>query len=117
MALLIHTLYWLHWGLDVLFFVAGMSVIFHPMLWARIYLTIFLAQQLILNGCLITKIENAVQGHAGWSTSPNRFIMAELFKGPVVDVYKALFAVIILWQLYYITKEIKQWAYRSKSLV
>lgn len=107
--------YWLHWFLDVALFVAGMSLIFRPYLIARIYFTVFLAQQLVLNGCLMTKIQNHVASAHAYTTSPNKFIMAEVVHGPIIEVYKALFAVLVVWQGYYIVKEIKSWTITRQS--
>lgn len=104
----IYFVYWLHWGLDILFAVACLSIIFHPWLWARFYVLGFLAQQLILNGCLMSMIQNRVEQSAGWYTTKNQFIMAEVFNGPVVTVYKVAFLIVIAFQVYYIIKEI-QW--------
>jgi len=57
----------------------------------------------------MSMIENIVEAHAGWYTSPNQFIMAEMFHGPIVGAYKILFLIVVIWQLYYISKEIFLW--------
>jgi len=114
MGFWITSLYWLHWGLDILFVIACLSVIFKPKLWARIYLTGFLAQQLILNGCLMTLIQNKVQSGAGWTTGHNEFIMAYIVKEPFVTMYKIIFLIVIIIQMYYIIKEIKKWLKTKK---
>lgn len=109
-------IYYLHWALDGAFAAACLSVMFRPVLIARLYVTAFLGQQLILNGCLMTKIQNTIAAHAGYTTSKNQFIMAEVFHGPIVTAYKLLFLAVIIWQLYYITKEVSQWTIFRKFI-
>ncbi len=115
MVFWIHFIYWLHWGLDIAFVIACLGVIFHPHLLARLYVMVFLGQQLVLNGCLMSWLESKAEVAAGYHTMPNKFIMAEVFHGSVVTVYKALFLVVALWQLYYIIKEITSWIIKKKA--
>ncbi|MHB8600888.1 MAG: hypothetical protein ACYDER_29310 [Ktedonobacteraceae bacterium] len=115
MVFWIHFIYWLHWTLDILFVLACLSVIFHPVFLARLYILIFLGQQLVLNGCLMSWLENKAEAAAGWPTATNQFIMAEVLHGPIVTVYKFLFLTVAIWQLYEIIKEIKVWIEKKKA--
>jgi len=110
----IHFIYWAHWVLDITFALACLSVIFRPHILARLYVLIFLGQQLILNGCLMSLLENKAEAAAGWYTTKNQFIMAEVLHGPIVTAYKLLFLAVALWQLYEIIKEIQSWFTKSK---
>lgn len=111
----IHLIYWLHWTLDIAFALACLSVIFHPALIARLYVMVFLAQQLVLNGCLMSWLENKAEAAAGYRTLPNQFIMAEVLHGPVVTAYKVLFLVVAIWQVYEVIKEIRIWLTKKKA--
>jgi len=111
----IHTIYWLHWILDILFAVACLGVVFRPTLLARLYVFSFLAQQLVLNGCVMSWLQNKAEVAAGFKTLPNNFVMAELFHGTVITIYKILFLTVALWQFYYIMKDLYRWKIEKKA--
>jgi hypothetical protein len=104
----VQVVFYVHWALDILFALACLSVIFKPNIWARVYVTVFFAQQLILNGCIMTAIAGYVETKAGLIPDHNQFIMAYLTQGGFVVLYKLLFAVIIITQIIEIILTIKR---------
>lgn len=91
--------YYLHWFLMALVGVAGLSILHRPHTIARIYIVGFLAQQLILDGCIMTAWENKVKIGMGLEPRENEFIMAHVLNGQAVSIFKILFLVVILMQI------------------
>jgi len=73
---------------------------------ARLYVLAFLGQQLILNGCMMTWLEGQAEKAHGWPVPHNQFIMSYMLNGPLVWAYKALFLIVVVWQIIMIAKEI-----------
>lgn len=85
----------------ILVAVAAISLIVKPHILARLYIIGFLTQQLILDGCIMTAWENKVKVDAGFIPNKNEFIMEHVFANSlVIDLYKILFMIIIIIQVY-----------------
>lgn len=117
----VHAVFYFHWMLMILFFVACLSVAFKPFLLARLYVIGLLASQLIRNGCIVTDLENYVKHRLGVVLGKNEFIMQIVTTNHTILLgYKILFIAIIAMQLYEISQSINikekiQWA-RTKMV-
>lgn len=89
----------------IVFFVACLSLIFKPVLVARLYVIGLLASQLLRNGCIMTDLENYAKQQAGYQTNHNEFIMSHLLHGWPILGFKIAFVIVIVIQL----KEIGLW--------